>query len=335
MIAHAIQGRNIERNGTVLQLSTLTTPLVYPCADGEVVPDRHDGDARRPRSRGWSRTGTVTRGVGRRRGLDDLRGAHAHRRRRSRTRSTEVRERDHAPSRCQVPQGGAVRAAASPRGVTLAPVNTVADVLALEHLAVRDYWHDATRSRAAATLRAPGPFVKALAHAGGVAPPGAGVGEHTREVLDARAERRRGTGARRAEPSRRLRRLPFEGVKVADFSWIGVGPITAKYLADHGATVVHVETEQPGRPAAPRRARSRTTSPGINRCQFFGSFNTSKLSLAAQPEAPRGPRGRQAPARLGATSASTRSPPAPWPSSASATTWRASSTRASSWRAPA
>src|SRR5262245_11162140 len=37
MIAHAIQGADIERNGTLLQLSTLVTPLVYPCADGEVV----------------------------------------------------------------------------------------------------------------------------------------------------------------------------------------------------------------------------------------------------------------------------------------------------------
>ena len=36
MISHAIDGRDIERNGTVLQLSTLVTPLVYPCADGEV-----------------------------------------------------------------------------------------------------------------------------------------------------------------------------------------------------------------------------------------------------------------------------------------------------------
>ena len=36
MIASAIDGRDIERNGTVLQLSTLVTPLVYPCADGEV-----------------------------------------------------------------------------------------------------------------------------------------------------------------------------------------------------------------------------------------------------------------------------------------------------------
>ncbi len=31
------------------------------------------------------------------------------------------------------------------------------------------------------------------------------------------------------------------GIKVADFSWIGVGCITSKYLANHGATVVHVE----------------------------------------------------------------------------------------------
>src|SRR4030095_7216078 len=37
MIAHAIQGRNVERNGTVLQLSTATIPLCYPCKDGEVV----------------------------------------------------------------------------------------------------------------------------------------------------------------------------------------------------------------------------------------------------------------------------------------------------------
>src|SRR6185436_21021779 len=37
MIAYAIHGKNIERNGTWLQLSTLVTPLVYPCADGEVT----------------------------------------------------------------------------------------------------------------------------------------------------------------------------------------------------------------------------------------------------------------------------------------------------------
>ena len=39
--------------------------------------------------------------------------------------------------------------------------------------------------------------------------------------------------------------LPFEGIKIADFSWVGVGPITTKYLADRGATVVRVETTSP------------------------------------------------------------------------------------------
>lgn len=35
----------------------------------------------------------------------------------------------------------------------------------------------------------------------------------------------------------------LEGVKVADFSWVGVGPIIARILAHHGATVVHIESE--------------------------------------------------------------------------------------------
>ena len=73
--------------------------------------------------------------------------------------------------------------------------------------------------------------------------------------------------------------LPFDGVKVADFSWIMVGPTTAKYLADHGATVVRVETERPPdrlRAAGPFKDRL----PGTNRSQFFGDFNTSKLSLS-------------------------------------------------------
>jgi len=37
MIAHSIQGADIERNGSQLQLGTITLPVVYQCADGEVV----------------------------------------------------------------------------------------------------------------------------------------------------------------------------------------------------------------------------------------------------------------------------------------------------------
>ena len=36
----------------------------------------------------------------------------------------------------------------------------------------------------------------------------------------------------------------FEGIKIADFSWAGVGPLSSRYLAEHGATVVKIESHK-------------------------------------------------------------------------------------------
>ena len=72
--------------------------------------------------------------------------------------------------------------------------------------------------------------------------------------------------------------LPFEGIKIADFSWVGVGPITTKYLADHGATVVRVETTNPLdilRVAGPFK----DGIPGPDRSQFYADYNSSKYGL--------------------------------------------------------
>lgn len=70
----------------------------------------------------------------------------------------------------------------------------------------------------------------------------------------------------------------FDGLKVVDFGWIGVGPITARYLADHGATVIRVEslTRFDGLRMAPPYKNAK---PGLNNSQFFANFNASKLSL--------------------------------------------------------
>ncbi len=115
MIAHAIQGKDIERNGTVLQLSTLTTPLVYPCADGEVVLITTTATlARLGALDGRRRHGE--RRMGRRRGLDDLRGAHADRRAARALAAGGAGA--HQRLLRQVPKGRAVRArhrAAAPR----------------------------------------------------------------------------------------------------------------------------------------------------------------------------------------------------------------------------
>ncbi len=276
MVAHAIQGRNIERFGTVLQLSTLTTPLVYPCADGEVcliatsatlvglVPWMVESGAV---TQEWADVENWATYEARMLTTNEL--VHS---------LDEVREAITRFSllhrKMELFEGGIAR------GITLAPVNTVADVLALEQLNVRDYW-DEVRLPSGRTRRGAGPFVKASATPIMWARPAPDVGEHTREVLDALQQAAAAATARSRDdrsPDPHGRRLPLEGVKIADFSWIGVGPITAKALADHGATVVHVENDNPA-------DRLRLVGPfkddiaGINRCQFFGSFNTSKLSL--------------------------------------------------------
>ena len=164
--------------------------------------------------------------------------------------------------------------------------------MAMEHLAVREYWDELTLP-SGRTLRAPGAFVKASRHAVGMEPPGArGRRAHRRgaRLAASRRSSRPRTRARRAGESRRL---PLEGVKVADFSWIGVGPITAKALADHGATVVHIESDAPGRPPAPRRPVHGRRA-GDQPLPVLRVVQHVEAVAAAEPQAPRRPRPRQA-----------------------------------------
>ena len=70
----------------------------------------------------------------------------------------------------------------------------------------------------------------------------------------------------------------FQDLKVLDFTWVGVGPITTKYLADHGADVIRIESLS--RPDVLRGAPPfKGAYPGINRSQFSANYNTSKRGL--------------------------------------------------------
>jgi crotonobetainyl-CoA:carnitine CoA-transferase CaiB-like acyl-CoA transferase len=300
MIAHPIQGHNIERNGTVLQLTTLVTRLVYPCADGEVCLV-----ATGPTLRGlvpWMvESGEVSATWAAQEDWDTYE-------RRLLTAEAILISYDELREAILAFTSRFTKAELFARGVrdgmTIAPVNTAADVLAFEQLQQRDYWRDLTID--GRTLLTAGPFVKASATPIRWGHPAPRLGEHTAEVFASldqmpqvadeigrtnsgsesgavsaagRAlDEGSSTGQSIRVPAEPRRRLPLEGVKVADFSWIGVGPISAKVLADHGATVVHIETESPV-------DRLRMVGPfkdniaGINRCQFFGAFNTSKMSI--------------------------------------------------------
>ena len=80
--------------------------------------------------------------------------------------------------------------------------------------------------------------------------------------------------------------LPLDGLKVLDFCWVAVGPMTTKYLAEYGATVLRVESGK--RPETLRRAGPFAGGEsGINRSGYFANYNANKLGLSIDMGHPR------------------------------------------------
>ena len=80
----------------------------------------------------------------------------------------------------------------------------------------------------------------------------------------------------------------LEGLKVADFTWAVVGPMMARYLANHGATVARIESAH--RPDVVRLAPPfKDGKTDINRSGYYTPFNTGKLGIALNLSHPRGP----------------------------------------------
>lgn len=77
--------------------------------------------------------------------------------------------------------------------------------------------------------------------------------------------------------------LPLEGLRVADFSWFGAGPIAAETLATFGAEVVRVESEthvDSLRVVHPFAMNpDGTFKSGYNVSGYFNNFNAGKLSV--------------------------------------------------------
>ena len=79
----------------------------------------------------------------------------------------------------------------------------------------------------------------------------------------------------------------FEGTKIADFSWIGAGPWTIRYLAEHGAEVIHIESST--RPDLLRTTPPyKDNIPGINRSAYFAIYNDNKYGMTLNLNHPRG-----------------------------------------------
>jgi benzylsuccinate CoA-transferase BbsF subunit len=81
---------------------------------------------------------------------------------------------------------------------------------------------------------------------------------------------------------------PFAGLRVADFAWVGVGPTVSKYLADHGAEVIRIESST--YPESLRRVGPFVDDrPDVNNSGYYANFNSSKLCMSIDLKHARGP----------------------------------------------
>ncbi len=271
-LAHATQGFDYARQGSDLQIGPIALPTVHACRDGHVVTlglgrlfrQLHDWilasgvvDPERARREDWP---TYDRRLFRGGEFvippEELGGII--------DRFLETRTK------------GELFEPGLERGATIAPVQRLDELLDFRQLVERDAFVE-TRLPSGVTVRAPGPFARPSQTPLDRFEPAPRLGADTDDVLDEleRTPRRRTRAPIPTTPAV----LPLEGLKVVDYSWVGVGPISAKYLADHGADVIRVESSA-------RADNLRTAGPfkddvaGWNRSHFFGEFNTSKRSLA-------------------------------------------------------
>jgi len=81
-------------------------------------------------------------------------------------------------------------------------------------------------------------------------------------------------------------RRPLEGIRVADFSWFGAGPIYTENLANHGAQVIRVESQAhiDGLRLAHPMPEGKYT---FNVSGFYNNYNASKLSFTLNMKHPK------------------------------------------------
>ena len=77
----------------------------------------------------------------------------------------------------------------------------------------------------------------------------------------------------------------FSGLTILAFCWAVVGPLTMKFFADHGATVIRVETSK--RPCTMRTsAPYKDDVPNYNKGGYFNYYNSNILSLSLNMDTP-------------------------------------------------
>ncbi len=160
-------------------------------------------------------------------------------------------------------------AAALQRRLLIAPASDMEDLLGLDQFTQRSYW-DVLDG-----IRYPGCFAKVSDADLPTLAPAPVLGSTTAASVVERVRPKPKSVAATAVAARRA----LEGLKVLDLMWVLAGPAGSRVLADHGATVVRVES-------ATRIEVARTLQPyrndvaGVDNSVLYSSLNAGKLNAA-------------------------------------------------------
>lgn len=172
------------------------------------------------------------------------------------------------------------------RRFVLFPLNSTKDLLENRQMLARDFWEDLQYTEFGKTIKHPGCLYKIPEISFSMRKPPR-IGEHNREILgQVIGFMEEPKHPPQPPPALANPGPPLENVKILDFSWIIAGPEATKLLANLGATVVRVESEQ-------RLDFLRAYPPfpegisGVNRSGYFANLNDGKYGICLNIKHPK------------------------------------------------
>lgn len=164
--------------------------------------------------------------------------------------------------------------------ICFAPITNYAELAANEHLRARGFF-TAVDQPGIGPVEHMAPAVLTATGRAAISRPSPRLGQHNDEVLG-------GELPARSPSESQDQRLPLDGVRVVDLTWVWAGTFCTMNLAHLGAEVVHMESAK--RPDLYRRTTLDTTGAesGLNESGMFNQWNQGKLGVAVDLSDPRG-----------------------------------------------
>jgi crotonobetainyl-CoA:carnitine CoA-transferase CaiB-like acyl-CoA transferase len=164
----------------------------------------------------------------------------------------------------------------------VAPVLTMSQMATQEQLRSRHFFVDVPHPRAG-TLPHLGPPYQLREPWWQIRRPAPLLGEHTEDVKNETRDWRLETSSPSSlasSPMPLSSKLPLEGVRVADFSWVWAGPFCTLHLAHLGAEVIKIESRSHLDLTRRLPLFPKGVKPGIDRNGLFNQWSLGKKSVS-------------------------------------------------------